>query len=335
MYQHLERPSFHSVEDYGRLFTDAAFWQPYVAEAAGRHGLSAQALRVGLPGTHPVFIVDERYVVKFFSDMFAGDASFPIERDIYRLIARAGGIPAPALVAHGELFGTDGGWPWPYLITSLLAGQNLGEAALSATEREAVVDWLAPVVRRIHTLPIEYTATLRPSWEAFERFLHAQRASASARRPPWDQLPHPLRDSLDAFLARPLLLPTGSAPMLIHADLNQDHVLGSAHEGGWLPTGIIDFGDAKVGDLAYELVALHLGLFNCDKQLLARFLQAYGLPAAQWPALLRRAMTMTVLHEFDVLGSLCRQFPAAAAAPSLDALAPLIWDPGAPGIQPD
>jgi hygromycin-B 7''-O-kinase len=39
---------------------------------------------------------------------------------------------------------------------------------------------------------------------------------------------------------------------------------------------LIDFGDAMVGDLHYELAALHLDLFDCDKRLLRQFLDHYG-----------------------------------------------------------
>jgi hygromycin-B 7''-O-kinase len=84
--------------------------------------------------------------------------------------------------------------------------------------------------------------------------------------------------------------------------LNEDHVLGRFERGRWQITGIIDFGDAQVGDPLYELVALHLGAFCCNKQLLRTFLGAYGSTDGQPEHFAARMMRLTLLHEFTVLG---------------------------------
>ena len=107
--------------------------------------------------------------------------------------------------------------------------------------------------------------------------------------------------------------------------MNADHLLGTLAGGRWTTSGIIDFGDAKVGDLLYELVALHLGLFRCDKHLLGPFLQAYGFDPARQPDFARRAMSFTLLHEFNVLGEILDSRPDLAAAPTLEDLADRIW----------
>ena len=76
---------------------------------------SARAARssLGLPGSFPTFIVDRRYVAKLFGELFDGGASALIEREMYALLATNPQIPAPALVADGQLFSDDDGWPWP------------------------------------------------------------------------------------------------------------------------------------------------------------------------------------------------------------------------------
>ena len=45
----------------------------------------------------------------------------------------------------------------------------------------------------------------------------------------------------------------------------------------WTSLAIIDFGDARIGDIYTELNALHLDLFARDKRLLSAFLDAYGM----------------------------------------------------------
>jgi hygromycin-B 7''-O-kinase len=150
----------------------------------------------------------------------------------------------------------------------------------------------------------------------------------------WGTLPARLIDQIDAYLP-PLadLVDPAVPPCLLHCDLNADHVLGDFRAGHWRPTGLIDFGDAQVGDPAYELPALHLGLFHADKALLRAWRTAYGGGATGDARWIRRAMSMTLLHQFDVLTDLFRALPAARRITSLEELATLLWDPDAPGVM--
>jgi len=100
----------------------------------------------------------------------------------------------------------------------------------------------------------------------------------------------------------------------------------------WQPSGIIDFGDAMAGDRLYELVALHLGLFRCDKRLLRTFLDTYGFDPGLRRDFVRRAMSLTLLHEFNVLSSVFPTFPDAGRVTSLAELATLLWDLEQPGL---
>jgi hygromycin-B 7''-O-kinase len=142
-------------------------------------------------------------------------------------------------------------------------------------------------------------------------------------------MPARLVAQIDTYLPRlDELIDCSAAPALIHADLNRDHVLGEIVSGAWHPTGIIDFGDARVGERMYELVALHLGLFDADGRLLSAFLDAYGFDAELRRDFVRRAMAMTLLFEFDTLGEIIEHMPGVAAVASLEDLADLLWGSG-------
>jgi hygromycin-B 7''-O-kinase len=323
----LERPIFTSRADYGSRFTDPVFWRPYVAAICARHALKpCTELRAGLPGTNPVFVVDESYAVKLFVDLFNGAASYPIERATYELIARAPGLPAPGLIATGDLFDPAGGWPWPYIITQAIPGRSLGESQVSYADRQALAAWLGPVVRGIHTLPLSNAGPLPLAWDDFAAFLAAQRAAAAETHARWGRLPARLVAQIDDYLpGLDELIDRSAPPALIHADLNRDHVLGEPTGGAWRPSGIIDFGDVKIGDRMYELVALHLGLFDADRRLLRAFLDTYGFDDGLRRDFVRRAMAMTLLFEFDTLGEIMESMPGAAQAASLDVLAELLW----------
>jgi aminoglycoside/choline kinase family phosphotransferase len=43
------------------------------------------------------------------------------------------------------------------------------------------------------------------------------------------------------------------------------------------PIGIIDFGDALVGDRLYDIPTIHIDMFSCDKKLTLDMMNSYGI----------------------------------------------------------
>lgn len=332
----MEQPSFASINDYAPRFTDAGYWRPYVDAVCKRHSLSpCHNIRAGLPGTFPVFIVDDRYVVKFFGDLFQGPHRYAAELDVYHLIGNPPQIPAPALLGHGFLFPESVTWQWPYLVSTMLPGTSYGEVDthVSGDDKQALVRSLGQIIRQVHLLPLHDARVLAPSWDAFYASLAHLRAMYTSDPERWRLMPERLVAAFDAYLLPDdQLIDRSSPPHLLHADLTGDHVIGRFEDGHWRMTGIIDFGDAMVGDPLYELVALHIGLHRCDKQLLRAFLDGYGFDQELDRQFVRRAMTYTLLHEFAVLNHVFDEHPAARAIDNLDELAQRLWDPEQPGL---
>ncbi|GHO96951.1 hypothetical protein KSF_069990 [Reticulibacter mediterranei] len=321
----LERPVFASRQEYGRYFTNPSYWHPYVAAICVRHDLgNPVTVCAGLPGTHPVFLVNEQYAVKLYTDLFNGEQSYHVEREIYRLIATEPSLPAPSLVATGMLFDEHDGWPWPYIVTRVIPGLSISESEVSYADRLNVAAWLGVVVRRMHSLSL--VAPFSPEWKPFLQFLAARRTEVVADHARWGCLPAHLVAQIEEYMPDlTTLIDEKEIPALLHCDLNSDHVLGERIAGYWRPTGVIDFGDARVGDRIYELVALHLGLFHCDGQMLRIFLEAYGFDEALRRDFVRRAMSMTLLFEFNVCTHIFQHIPGAASVGTLDELAELVW----------
>ncbi|HET6382586.1 MAG TPA: hypothetical protein VFJ58_04270 [Armatimonadota bacterium] len=130
----LEQPVFRTKVEYGERICDVAYWKPYVEDVCRRHSFSPRAaIRSGLPGTHPVFVVDEDRVVKFFSDLFSGGESFRVEAEVYSLLRGIPEFRAPRLLTRGSLFPPGDGWRWPYLVISALPGGPGGDRPLHRT----------------------------------------------------------------------------------------------------------------------------------------------------------------------------------------------------------
>ncbi|MFT5090544.1 MAG: hygromycin-B 7''-O-kinase [Candidatus Latescibacterota bacterium] len=320
-------PGLETVEQYQRLFTDAAHWKPFVEEVCRHHGLepSADIRTSPVPGTCPVFIVDEKYVVKFFGRLFNGHTSFAAERDAFYLLAQDTELPIPQLLAEGTLL-TDG--EWPYLISEWRSGQSVGKlrGGLSREAMTKVAAKTGRIAQRLHALPLHVTKTLKPNWDAFADLLEKQRPDCAKRHAEWGHLPPHLLEQIDAFLLpSSQLIDRRTSPKLLHADLTADHILLEKENDDWHISALIDFGDAIVGDPLFELIPVYLDLLDRDKELLRIFVAAYGLRETLDHAQALKLLNFCLLHPFDVFDGLFERTPAGREIPDLESLAHWLW----------
>jgi hygromycin-B 7''-O-kinase len=318
-----------NIEGYRRYFTDPIAWQPYVEQVCRRHTLSpGRVVRIGLPGTCPTFIVDDRWVVKFFGRLFEGSRSFQVEAELGKW-AETQALPFPGIVAEGRLFQAGACWPWPYLVFEYVPGESIGEVfeQVGLEDKLTLARWMADITRRMHQAVLPVSDVFQPVWDAFTGLLQSQRGGCRQSFQEWGVLPEHLLEQLDDFLL-PVeeLVDARATPHLIHADLTADHVLGRLESGRWHSLALIDFGDAMTGNLYYELVALHLDLFHGDKRLLAAYLDAYGLDEQARRHLPVRAMNMALLHRFNVLGPVFERDPNLRQVSTLKELADALWN---------
>ena len=318
----MENPSLaarDTLDGYRRFFTDLALWTPYVEAVLRRHNLQPLGpVRLGVPGTCPAFLVTERWMVKFFGQLFDGARSFAAEREAARLAASDPNVRAVPLAGSGEL--STQGWPWPYLIFPFVPGTPIGAQidGLSLQHKLRFAAELGEMIRRLHSLPLEGSPVFPNTHAAHRRFLAEQRVGLSQRLRQWANLPEHLIQTVEHFLPHPdALIDASRPPHLIHADLTGDHLLGSLQDDHWRINALIDFGDARTGGLLYELGALQLDLFRADRRLLAAFLDAYGLPPAQRASLPDKALAAALLHQFDLFSAVPELLKQATGLPEL------------------
>jgi hypothetical protein len=288
----LRPPAPTSNSEYAARLGDVAFWQPYLDEILGRHGLrgGGRAPVAGANPTHPTFVCGD-VVVKVFGWGPSWRAGHAAELAAHSVLAADPGIAAPRLVAEGRLV-DDPDVPWPYLVTARVEGTAWRDAALTPRERRTVVAELGEQVRRLHALD-PAGAAASADWPEADLVEAARRSS----------LPTRLIAQVDAFVRR--LGPPDT--VFVHGDLVAAHVFVA---GGRL-AGIIDWGDAMAADRHYELMQIHRDLFDCDRGLLREFVEA-----AAWPVGPR-------LPELALAHGLRRQAIGLAQHGSMDVFRPV------------
>ena len=312
------------MDRYGERFVDVEFWRRYIDAIAEEHGVRVDVVTVGEPGTFPTYILDRSHVVKLFGAPFDGLRCWAVEVEVARMLAHAGApIPMPKLIAAGVLSRDP---DWRYTITTFVEGEPFADwrGRSPGDERTQVAHDLGVMVRRLHDVLIPDTEVFGSGWTGWMSFIDGQKRGVEERHRAWGSLPDRLIGQIDRYVAA-YRVPDRAAPVLVHADLHGHHVFGDVTErDGWRIRGVIDWGDARVGDRFYELPALHLGLFHGDTAMLGAFLESYGWDDYRSDARVRRAMTMTLLHEFNVLDKVGETVDLGTIE-SLDQLADAIW----------
>jgi Ser/Thr protein kinase RdoA (MazF antagonist) len=320
--------SLETLDGYRRYFMDTDLWRPQVQDVCRRHGLlPCQQIRAGLAGTYPTFIVEDRWVVKFFGRLFDGQQSYEMEHQVGHLLPSDLIVHVPAILYSGALEAANTSWPWPYLIFEFIHGTSIGEVygQVAIEDKLELARLIGKATRQLQNLQLDGVSLFRTGQETYVHFLQSQRERCLANHQEWRSLPDQLLGQIGAYVLPVDALVDCRFPFgLIHADITRDHILGRLEAGRWTTLGLIDSGDARAGNIFYDLAALHLDLFRYDKRLLRAYLEAYGLPDdLQFPHL---AMSGALLHQFNVLEGLLDALPQARFVASLGDLAKMIWD---------
>ncbi len=307
-----------TLDGYRQSFMDVTLWRPFVEHVCRGFGSACNLVRPGVVGTFPTFIVDDQRVVKFFGPLFDGETCWRVEQEAAQLMVTVSHVPVAGLLDWGTLDGEPG---WRYLVFEFIPGVSIGEVyeKIPFDDKLSMVHWLGEWLPRMHRIEVLHETSLPRLSEELAR------GWFSARWPEERTLwPVHLAGQVEVYLSANVAFLQAESDCFIHADLTQDHFLGRFQSGRWETLAVIDFGDAMLGNLYYELAALHLDLFDCDRRLLAAFLKAYGLPPD--PDFVRKAMVTSLLHQFDVYRSLFAWKPELQETPTLEELAERLWN---------
>ena len=307
-----------TLEGYRKSFTDVVLWRPYVERICRERDWSCNLVRTGVAGTFPTFIVDEQRVVKFFGRLFDGERCWRVEQEAAQLLSDNPAIPVVRLMASGVLEKEPG---WMYLVFEYVPGVSIGEVytRILFEEKLSFACWLGEWLPQMHRIEArDGTALPYLSEELACSWFNSRWSKKPSSWPV-----HLSRQVVDYLSANGSFF-QGGHESLIHADLTQDHFLGLFQSGLWKTLAVIDLGDAMLGNIYYELAALQLDLFNCDKRLLRAFLCTYGMPPDK--DFVYKAMVTSLLHQFDVYAPLFAWKPELLELSTLEELAERIWN---------
>jgi hygromycin-B 7''-O-kinase len=175
-----------------------------------------------------------------------------------------------------------------------LEGRPLSEVAatMSVEDKTAVARDLGGLMRAMHDAEAPSGSRLALDWA---RFVDAQAQSAPVRHA--EGAPAAWLQAIPGWLGSVLPELTRFRPTLISADLHAEHVLVAERAGRTSLVGVLDFGDALIGDPAYDFVTPLAFIVRGRAPLMSALLDGYGVPAGdRTPELRRRFTAYELLH---------------------------------------
>jgi hygromycin-B 7''-O-kinase len=309
-------PEVKTFADYRRIYRDEGVWLPAMRAICERHGLDVRQLAFAPPGTHVVFCAGPDLYLKLFSPLWGAD--YAAERAVLRALADRPDLLVPHLVAEGQIEG------WPYLVLTAVRGVPLGQVwgRMGARDRVQVVQDCGRFLAALHATPTEGLGEIATDWP---RFVQARREACLEQVREAD-LGSRWLDAVRAFLdGLPPLYEPGFRPVLLCADVTDEHVLVGERAGRWAFTGYIDFGDAMLGHPLYEFAAPGCCLTRGLPELQRALLCAYGFEEGELTQTLSdRLMAYTLLHRYIRISDLLGMFGPAVPA-DLDELQRMLW----------
>ena len=301
-------PPIDTWAQWSSLFDDVRGWRPVVDAIYEREAIVYDRIEAPASNTNAVFILDRRVVIKIYSPFWP---EFAFERRLMELLERDAVVPVPAVRAVGVLRDRRDG---SYLAMEFCAGRSLEELQ-PGLARAALLEVAAQTGRMVGRL---HAIDKGESWEAL--VLRRRRQVLPELIDRNLIVPRVARE-LETLLDEALVAAHTVPHVVVHGDLNAEHVLLEQRVGRWIVAALLDFGDARIGVPDYEWMPLWLGLCNRDIALLRAFLETYDPALLADHRLGQRIAAWTLLHEFgtDAIAELFENSGALRPAPSLEA----------------
>ena len=251
-----------------------------------------------------------------------------MERRLLEVLGGNGAVPTPSIVASGKLLDR---LSWSYLIQEYCPGLTLEAIRPEITRDDllGIASGVGAVVRALHRTDIRLFDGI-DAGEPWGTFVDRRRREVLPELVGKGVIASEVADALADTLDEAIAGNSQTPHVIVHGDLESDHVLLERSGGEWAVASLIDFGDAKVGLRDYEWMPLWFGLFDRDIRMMRAFLEAYDPDLLTDDELPRRMMAWTLLHDFgtDAVVELLGKTNAAIPVSSIDVLQELLW----PGI---
>lgn len=291
------------------------YWQPALDTIRQRHQLSPASWERFALGKNAVFW-SGNLVVKLSPPFWAEDLSTEIE--VTRFVANR--LPVtPEVLAQGDI------GAWRYAVLSRVNGEPMRNHWLNtftSEEKAALARQHGEVMAALHTLNVkDQIPRLDGDWNTPMLAYQRQHCEAAMRQA---GVPEPLLADLARYLdlAQPLI-DSDTDWTLLHGDLDAVNMLVIKGQKGWEISGLIDWGDARMGAITHEFISPCVHSYCGDRNALLAWYEGYGLKPT--PEFKQNVMARAMLYYADEFTRYLDRVEGAKQAQNWEEVADKFW----------
>ena len=286
-------PPIESWSDWSAVFKAARLWRPVVDAICEHEGIRYRSLETPRSNTNAVFLLDQRLVVKIYSPFWS---EFDIEPKLIKVLGLNGNVPVPKIVAAGRCQDRA---TWSYVVMEYCCGLTLNamRSTIARGDLLSIASQVGLVARSLHHTDVSQLGSIDVG-ESWDDLIERRRREALTQLADRRVVRPVVVEALDEILDETIVGSEHIPRVVVHGDLESDHILLNKAGSEWRVTSLIDFGDAKIGVRDYEWMPLWLGLFDRDVEAMRAFLGSYDRSLLTDDEFPRRVMAWTLLHDF-------------------------------------
>ncbi len=298
-------------EDFKADF-NREIWLTTAESICRRHQIPFASLQRAEQGESLIFLVDERFVLKFYNPLRNG-----FEREKLALRTAQTSLKLPEIVSFGEIE------EYKYLITTQLEGELLTRENWLKLDRAEQIPILAQLAVGLKELHASSISEIDFDWR---KFIEHQAATCFERQRAC-QVNGKLLAEIPKYLDENLsLLPTDPKQVFLHGDVHFGNLRLQKKGDRWRISGLFDFADSLKGFHEYEFLAIGVLMIQGQGDLQREFFRAYGYADSEIDEGLRkRLMLLTMFYECSDLRRYAVRLRPEAVDYSLLELERAIW----------
>jgi len=294
-----------------------AYWLPALEQIRQHHRLPGGEWTRYALGRNVVFACGD-LVVKLSQPDWT--AEIPREADALTFVHQRLPVATPELVAIGEIDG------WAYLVQRRLPGvmMRAHRSDLPDAVKVALARQQGAIMAALHALPVQDApASLAFDWA---EMLTEQKAECLAEMRTAG-VPEALLADMPRYLAEAEpLIAADQPPVLLHGDLDAINLLIEEQHGTWRITGLVDWGDIKLGPAAHDFISPGIHSYRGQRDLLHAWYTGYGLREEQRsPRFAQNIMARAMLYYAGEFARYLQLAPDAKRCWDWDCVADCFW----------
>jgi hygromycin-B 7''-O-kinase len=198
---------------------------------------------------------------------------------------------------------------WVFVITSRVPGTSLADVwpSLDVEQKRAIMLQVGQLLRELRGVSVDSDIAIRVDWQQYIGTL----VSACLARHQRKAMPAHLAEQVMSYLEAAGEFSLPAQTRFMHMDIHPWNLLAREDQGQWTLSGLIDFGDAIVGNCdRFELLTPLMFMAQGNPMLAKAMLDSYGLlDDCDGPALRRQLMAMALIRPDSDVGFCMQQVP--------------------------